>query len=84
MAAETIGLVYVGQLNEAEKTAGVGMSICFVNICCLAMLIGLNNAIPVLVAIAYGQKDLLQCEVLLSRGRFICTVSFIPTIFIMT
>ena len=83
MAAETIALVFVGQLNDAEKTAGVGISICYVNVLCLSLLVGLNNAIPVLVAISHGAKDLHNCEVILSRGRLLCTLLFIPVIFLM-
>ena len=82
-AMETIGMGFVGHLDDVAKTAGVGLSMTYVNVICQSTLTGLNNALTVLVAIAYGQEDLKRCELLLSRGRLLCTIFFIPLIFIM-
>lgn len=54
MAMETIGLAFVGNMNDSSKTAGVGLATIFVNVVCQSTLTGLNNALTVLVAIAYG------------------------------
>ena len=54
MAMETIGIAFVGHLNNQEMTAGVGLSSTFVNVTCQSTVTGLNNALTVLVAIAYG------------------------------
>lgn len=45
----------VSRLNDPEKTAGIGLALIFVNFICMSILCGLNQAISVPVAIAFGQ-----------------------------
>ena len=80
---ETIGIAFIGHLNNQQQTAGVGLSSTFVNVTCQSTLTGLNNAITVLVAISYGQRDLRKCEAILHRGRLLCAIAFVPQIFVM-
>ena len=51
---ETISMIFVGRMNDTEATAGVGMAIIFVNLTTHSTLMGLNNAISVLVPVAFG------------------------------
>lgn len=51
---ETISMIFIGALNDAYATAGVGIAIIFVNLTTHSTLMGLNNAISVLVPVAYG------------------------------
>lgn len=39
---------------------------------------GLNNAISVLVPVAFGQVDLPECERVLQRGRILCLLCYLP------
>ena len=59
---ETISMMFVGSLNDTFATAGVGMAIIFVNLTTHSTLMGLNNAISVLVPVAYGKHDMRDCE----------------------
>ena len=51
---ETISMMFVGRLYDTFATAGVGLAIIFVNLTTHSTLMGLNNAISVLVPVAYG------------------------------
>ena len=75
---ETISMIFIGQLNETFATAGVGIAIIFVNLTTHSTLMGLNNAISVLVPVAYGQMDLKECEQVLNRGRILCFLFYLP------
>mmetsp|Transcript_36457 Transcript_36457/g.26529 ORF Transcript_36457/g.26529 Transcript_36457/m.26529 type:complete len:104 (+) Transcript_36457:226-537(+) len=78
MLMETIGLICISQLDDVNMMAGMGLAMTYVNIVCQAPLNGLNNALSVLIPIAYGQNDRNRCEILLSRGRFLNLIIFIP------
>ena len=75
---ETISMMFVGRLYDTFATAGVGLAIIFVNLTTHSTLMGLNNAISVLVPVAYGQKDLPECERVLHRGRILCLICYVP------
>ena len=47
-------MIFVGALNDSFATAGVGLAVIFVNLTTHSTLMGLNNAISVLVPVAYG------------------------------
>jgi Na+-driven multidrug efflux pump len=76
MMMETICLYFIGNANIAALTAGVGLANVYSNTLCQNFLAGLNNAITVLVSIAYGQGDLKQCEEILHRGRLLNLIGF--------
>lgn len=78
LATETVCLLFVGHLDNSYSTAGVGLSMIFVNCTCQSVLCGLNNAISVLASIAYGQKDWNECENILHRGQLLCAIGFVP------
>ena len=59
---ETISMIFVGRLDSTYATAGVGLAIIFVNLTTHSTLMGLNNAISVLVPVAHGQRDPIECE----------------------
>lgn len=58
MMMETISMLFVGSLDNTFATAGVGLGIIYVNCTTQSVLTGLNNAISVLVSVAYGKKDM--------------------------
>ena len=74
-------MIFVGRLNNVFAIAGVGLAIIFVNFL-MASLFGLNSAMSVLIAVAYGKKDIPNCERILQRGRVICLIATIPLMLI--
>ena len=75
---ETISMLFVGRLDNTYATAGVGLGIIYVNCTTQSTLTGLNNAISVLVAVAYGKRDVQECERILHRGRILCFICYLP------
>lgn len=75
---ETVSMIFVGRLNDSVATAGVGLGIIYVNCTTQSILTGLDNAISVLVAVAYGRGDLADCQRILHRGRILCFICYIP------
>mmetsp|Transcript_11662 Transcript_11662/g.15816 ORF Transcript_11662/g.15816 Transcript_11662/m.15816 type:complete len:226 (+) Transcript_11662:163-840(+) len=82
MLVETISMMFVGRLNDTFAIAGVGLAIIFMNVTTVVPLSGLNSAISVLVAVAYGKKDFAECERVLQRGRILCLIATAPLFFI--
>ena len=82
LVIETTCLLYVGNANDSALTAGVGISLIYVNCTCVSILRGMNNTIQILVSISYGQKDYKRCEDVMQRGRLISLIAFLPLIFV--
>ena len=78
MLSETICLYFIANFNESSLTAGVGLAMVYTNCTCQSVLTGMNNAITVLVAISYGQRDYKACEESLRRGRLLNALTFLP------
>ena len=79
---ETTSMIFIGQLNDPNAIAGVGLAIIYVNGTTTSVLMGLNGALAVLVAIAYGRNEIDDCERILNRGRVICFLASIPLFFV--
>ena len=62
MMAVTISMFFTGSLNNTYITAGVGLGMLYVNCMVHYPVSGINNAISVLVATAFGKNDLRECE----------------------
>ena len=58
---ETISMIFVGQLNDTNAVAGVGLAVVYVNATTTSVLMGLNGAVSVLVSIAHGMGDSDDC-----------------------
>lgn len=58
---EAISMIFVGQLNDTKAVAGVGLAVVYVNGTTTSVLMGLNGALSVLCAVAYGMGDLYEC-----------------------
>ena len=71
-------MIFIGQLNDPYATAGVGLAIVYINCSVANILTGFNNAISVLVAVAYGKKDMQECKTVFHRGRVICFICYVP------
>ena len=54
MLQEVTNLAFVGQLNDAAKLAGVGLGNTILNICGMAIILGLNLALETFVSQSYG------------------------------
>ena len=54
-------MIFVGQLNDTKAVAGVGLAVVYVNGTTTSVLMGLNGALSVLCAVAYGMGDLYEC-----------------------
>ena len=55
-------MMFVGRLNDTYAIAGVGLAIIYINVTTTGPLMGLNSAISVLVAVAFGKRDMVECE----------------------
>ena len=78
----TIGLYFIGKLDNAAMTAGFGLAILLVGVLGLSFLIGTNCAQETLASQAYGAGELRLCGILLNRGRLILVALFVPIAFI--
>lgn len=47
-------MLFVSQLEDPVKTASVGLAAVYINFTTQSVLLGLNSALTVLVAVAYG------------------------------
>ena len=73
-----INLYYVGRLDNAAMTAGLGLATVFIQVLGLTVLMGTNIAQETLTSHAFGAGELRRCGVLLNRGRMILVAVFIP------
>lgn len=69
---------FIGNLNEPVLLAGVGMGNMMVNMLVFAVTEGLNGALESLISQAYGAKKYEACGIFLNRGKFVCTLLFVP------
>ena len=75
---ETVSMMFIGRLDNNYATAGFGLGLIYINCTTQATLTGLNNSISVLVAVAYGRRDMKECEQVFQRGRVLCFLFFLP------
>ena len=78
-----INTVYAGGLNDHAKLAGVGVGVSILECFTLYILIGLNGAMEIQVAKAYGAEQFILCGVYLNRARIINTIVFVPLMVLM-
>jgi MATE family multidrug resistance protein len=76
MLSEVVNLLFIGQMNDPNILAGVGMGNCIQNMCGYSVVVGLNGALETLVSQAYGAKNYDQCGVYLNRGRIVLLITF--------
>ena len=72
----------MGNLNQPELLAGVGMGNMLVNVLCFAVIQGLNGALETLVSQSYGAGKYQECGIFLNRGKIVATLVMIPIIII--
>ena len=82
LIVETVSMMFVGRMNDTYAIAGVGLAIIYINVTTTGPLMGLNSAISVLCAVAFGKRDMQECERILQRGRVICFFASIPLFFV--
>lgn len=75
---ETLSMIFVGRLDDINAIAGVGLAIIFVNGTTTSVLLGLNGAVAVLVAVSFGRGDIEDCEIILQRGRILSFFASLP------
>ena len=61
-------MVFIGQLDDPAKLAGVGMGNMIVTIFGLSVIFRMNEAIETLVSQAFGSNNLRLCGMYLNRG----------------
>lgn len=79
---ETAGMIFVGSLDDNYAIAGVGLGLIYVNCLIHSTLTGLNSAISILVAVAFGKNDIEDCEKILMRGRIVSFIAWVPLFFV--
>jgi len=62
---ETINLVFIGQLNDKEMFAAVGLGNMICLCCAIVVNFGLNSALETLVCKAKGANNIRLCGVIL-------------------
>lgn len=50
MLSEVVNLLFIGQMNDPNILAGVGMGNCIQNMCGYSIVVGLNGALETLVS----------------------------------
>ena len=75
---EQINLIFIGNLNDPTKLAGIGLGNMVLNLFANGMLIGVNTALETLVSQAFGRQNLRECGLYLHRSMFIICCMFIP------
>lgn len=73
-----INLYFVGKLNDAAMTAGLGLATFFVQALGYTVLMGTNIAQETLTSQAFGAGELYRCGALHNRGRTILLAVMIP------
>jgi MATE family multidrug resistance protein len=84
LLVQLVNTYFVGNKNEPELLAGVGMGNMLINISCFAVMQGLSGALETLVSQSFGMKEYTMCGVYLNRGRFVATCFCVPIIFLFT
>jgi len=75
---EVINNVFIGNINEPAKLAGVGLATMTINLMGLAITFGFNNSMDSLIKKAKEEGQLQQCGLIRNRGMFLVTILFIP------
>jgi hypothetical protein len=47
---DLVNMIFIGRSSDSAKIAGIGLGNMYVNICCQAVIIGLNGGIGTLAA----------------------------------
>jgi len=75
---EQINVIFIGNLSDPAKLAGIGLGNMVLNLVPYALLIGVNTALETLVSQAYGRQDLRECGLYLHRAVFTICCIFVP------
>jgi MATE family multidrug resistance protein len=78
MFAEQINYIFVGDLENTNAIAAVGLGNMIINLIALSVSFGMNCAMETLVSQAHGAHNLRLCGVILNRGRAMLLVMFVP------
>ncbi len=73
-----LNIIFIGQLNDATKLAGVGLANMITNVLGISILCGINDAQSTLTSHAYGANNLHLCGVYLNRGKLILISVYLP------
>ena len=68
-------------MGDPAITAGVGMGNMYINIFAMSIIMGMGQAISILVAQSFGKGDLYMCGVYLNRGRVLTFCTFSVSLF---
>lgn len=82
MLVQFTNIYFIGNLNDTVLLDGVGMGNMLNNMIVFAGTEGLNSTLETLISSAFGARKYEVCGVLLNRGKIVCTMLFVPIIFI--
>ena len=71
-------MLFIGNLNDKAKLAGLGMAIMVQNLLAMSIFIGFSMALDTLISHAAGAGKIRQCGVYLNRARVITLGLFVP------
>ena len=74
----SVNTYFIGNLNDPNLLAGVGMGNMLINVVCFAIVFGLNGALETFVSNSNGAKKYEECGVFLNRGKFIDSIILVP------
>mmetsp|Transcript_7419 Transcript_7419/g.8974 ORF Transcript_7419/g.8974 Transcript_7419/m.8974 type:complete len:127 (-) Transcript_7419:1089-1469(-) len=69
-----VSLYFIGNQDEPDLLAGVGLGFCLTNILVLGVCIGFIDSSSVLISQSYGSGMLEECGVYLMRTKLVVTV----------
>jgi MATE family multidrug resistance protein len=75
-------IYFIGNLNDPEVLAAVGLANMMVNVLAFATTQGLNGALEYYCSQSFGAKQYKECGEWLNRGKFIATCALIPVFLI--
>ncbi len=67
-AIEFINLAFVGRLGSAAALVGVGLGNTLLNVTCLTVRLGIEDALNTFLSQAYGAGNMRLCRVHLNRA----------------
>lgn len=81
--AEQVNFYFVGNLNNVEQLAGVGIANMMINILAFSTMFGMNSALGTFVSQAYGARNHKMCGEILWRGRAMMIAMYLVIVVIL-
>ena len=76
-----VNMAFIGNLNDPKKVSGISIAFLFINMLCLAILVGTNYLIATLGSQARGTNNHKLVGHIFNKGRISIAILFIPMVF---